>query len=105
MLQKDELLKSHLLNLLCSSFKVRAILQMLSLMLCIAFAAEVTIRHPLQRHENTTTPSVEQELDTLFVGPRNAFVEYTFYSILAFLMVDVQLRFFSSPCKESIFRA
>ena len=78
---------------------------MLSLMLCIGLAAQMTIRYPIQRHANTTTPSVEQELNTLFLGPRNAFIEYTFYSTLAFLMVDVQLWFFSSPCKRKYFQS
>ena len=78
---------------------------MLLIILCLALVAQTTMRYPLQHHANTTTPSVEQELKTLFLAPNNSFVDNTLFSALAFLIVDVQLRFFSSPCKRKYFQS
>ena len=105
MWQKDTSLREHSSYPFHFSFKVWAILQMLMLILSIAFTAQMTIRYPLGSHANTTTPSAEQELNTLFLGPRNDLGDFTLSFTRVFLTVDVLLRFFSSPLKRQFFQS
>ena len=105
MWQNDTSLRAHMSYPLHFSFKVWAILQMLMLILCIAFTAELTMRNPHRSHANTTTPSTEPKLKTFFPGPRTNFGDYTLGFTQVFLTVDVLLRFFSSPLKRQFFQS